>query len=152
MGPGAFAVGEVARVPPGAVAGRSPPVTWFHGHMVSFRLCPTLIAPGSPARPRNGYAAGFAVSKRLKNHCHLAQRRSTLACSKKNRGSFAAVAILEIKPLKLVCADPWGLSSMTSRKLVYRFPAPPRRSVAASFLPPACEVFVLKRGILTIPG
>jgi hypothetical protein len=36
-GPGAFTVGEAARVPPGAVTGRGRVVTWFHGHMVSFR-------------------------------------------------------------------------------------------------------------------
>jgi hypothetical protein len=82
-------------VPPGAVTGRGGAVSPFHGHMESSRLCPTRGAElGSPSLPKNGYVARSLVSKRRGSSCcgppdcHRAHKRSTLACSKKNKGSL----------------------------------------------------------------
>src|SRR6266550_8014129 len=111
VSPGAPVSTDGGKFPPGAVGGRRPPVIWFHGHMVSLRLWPMRVAPGLPALPRNEKLSVLEMSKRRLNHCHLAHKRSTFACSKKNNGSLAAVGILEIDPPKLTWAGPSGLPS-----------------------------------------
>ena len=61
-------------------------------------------------------ARGSAGLVRRRIHCHLAHRRSTLACSMKKSGSRAAVGTRWMKPeMKLVCAKPCGLISMASK-------------------------------------
>src|SRR5712671_7798653 len=122
--------------PPGAVGGRVPPVIPFHGHIVSPRLCPTgLLGLLS-------YDAAWTGSKRPSCRCHLAQSLSTLQCSRKNSGSFAAVGMLEIAPPKLTCAEPCGFPSKF-RNLRYWFP---RASVCASVSRPGGAVEVLNSG------
>src|ERR687890_1057356 len=94
--PGAAVSGDGASVPPGAVEGRGGVVTPFHGHIVSPRRCPTR----GGLSPSVENVRGSAVENRPFAHCHLAHSRSTFACSRKNSGSFAAVGIDEIEPLK----------------------------------------------------
>ena len=125
---------------------------------MSFRLCPILVAPGLPALPRKWYVLSLETSKRWLNHCHLAQRRSTLACSRKNSGSLAAVPMLDIEPPKLTCAAPCGLLSIR-RNRSYWLPGLPSASVAGSsstgkpsMLFRAASVRVLNLGGRTIPG
>src|SRR5215211_4614419 len=156
LSPGALVSGDGAMVPPGAVGGRGWVVTWFHGHMVSFRLWPTLVVPGSPKRFSTEKLLELVTSKRPLIHCHFAQSRSTLAWRRKNSGSLAAVGMLETNPLKLTWAVPCGLPSIV-RNGQYRSAGPPRLRVVASVrtVPPgpvADCVRVLKKGLLTIPG
>src|SRR4030095_8145314 len=106
---GALTIGDGAKVPPGAVGGREPPVIPFHGHIVSGRLCPIGFEP----LPEND--AAVVKSNRPFCFCHLAQSRSTLQCKRKNSGSRAAVPILEIDPPKLTCAEPCGFPSITRK-------------------------------------
>src|SRR5215211_3754558 len=156
LSPGALVSGDGAMVPPGAVGGRGGVVTWFHGHMVSFRLCPTLVVPGSPKGFWTENVLELVMSKRPLTHCHFAHSRSTLAWSRKKSGSLAAVGILEMNPAKLTWAVPCGLPSMV-RNGQYRSPGPPSVSVSASVKtappgPVAASVRVLKNGRLTTPG
>ena len=55
---------EGAIVPPGAVDGRGAVVTWFHGHIVSFELCPTRVVPGLPAAPSGSKELVSSTSNR----------------------------------------------------------------------------------------
>src|SRR6476660_8376918 len=98
--PGAAVSGEGAIVPPGAVDGRGGVVTPFHGHIVSPSLCP--IRGGMSPTVEN--VRGSTAENLPFTHCHLAHSRSTFACRRKNKGSFAAVGICEIEPVKLTCA------------------------------------------------
>src|SRR4029450_5653268 len=106
--PGAVTQGDEASEPPGAVGGREPPVTPFHGHMVSFKLWPMGLF-GSPVKD-----AATVESNRAFCRCHFAHSRSTLQCNRKKSGSFAAVSIDRIKPSHLVGAVPGGLPSISS--------------------------------------
>src|SRR6266545_305052 len=108
-GPGAFTQGELARAPPGAVGGRGVPVIPFHGHIESLRLWPIRFPPFATLLSKD---SPRAESKRLNFLCHLAHSRSTLACSRKNNGSLAAVEMLEMDPPKETWAHPCGLPSM----------------------------------------
>src|SRR5580765_6322634 len=101
VSPGAFVNCDGGNRPPGAVGGRGKPVTWFHGHIVSWKLWPIRAAPGDPAFPSGVKVDVFVTSKRLLSHCHFAQRRSTLAWSMKKSGSVAAVPIDRMAPVKL---------------------------------------------------
>src|SRR5689334_10374034 len=109
--PGLVAVGTAGNGVRGAFNGRGPPVTLFHGHIVSSRLCPMTVAGLEVADPRKKNVCGSVPSNRLLNHCQVAHNRSTLQCRRKNSGSRGAVAGFWIQPVKLVCAYPCGSPS-----------------------------------------
>src|SRR5947209_6252678 len=141
--PGAETIGEGASVPPGAFCGRVPPVTLFHGHMVSASRCPIGLALLLLNE------ATIAGSKRLFCFCHFAHSRSTLQWSRKNSGSLGAVAGFWITPPKLTCADPCGLPSMGARNCAYEVPS---ANVCASVRSPGGAAAVLKSGRRLTPG
>src|SRR5262245_119521 len=102
--PGVEVSGDDASPLPGAKFGRGGVMTPFHGHIVSFSRRPSRLC-GVYVLTLSGFVRRFS-------HCHNAQRRSTLACSMKNSGSFGAVGIDDTQPLNETCAAPCGVPSM----------------------------------------